>query len=134
MITTDACPLDAKLYILNDGTQAFDPYLTFEATYPYVVTASFLTTNTAANDDAGLFTVNQATATGYQPEKTITFKVVITDLAANDPTAIEIEDTFSVTIYDRCARNILTLTAANIHSDVVHTMEADGASPPTAVT
>jgi hypothetical protein len=60
-IATNACPLSASLYILNDSTQAFDLY-TAEA---YVVGSSFLTTNTGANLDAGFFTINQASKTGY---------------------------------------------------------------------
>ena len=35
-----------------------------------------------------------------------------------------------MTIYDRCARNVLTLTTANIHSDVTHTMLAAGGPLP----
>ena len=51
----NACPLDAKLYIKNDNTGVWDPYIGFESTYPYVVTNSLLTTNTGANYDAGFF-------------------------------------------------------------------------------
>ena len=133
-VATNACPLDAKLYIKNDSTGAWDAYIGSEVSYPYVVSNSLLTTNTAANNDAGFFQINQATKTGYQPEKTITFKVVVTDLQATSPNGIAIEDEWTVTIYDKCSRNDLTLTTASLHSDVTHTIEADGASPATAVT
>ena len=55
-------------------------------------------------------------------------------MAANDPDAIAIEDEWDVTIYDKCARNELVLTTGSIHSDVTHTIEADGASPATSIT
>ena len=56
-IATTACPLDAKLYVLNDSTQAFDAYIGNEASYPYVTTGTLLTTNTGALLDAGWFTI-----------------------------------------------------------------------------
>ena len=101
----------------------WDAYIGNEGSYAYVVTSSLKTTNTGANLDAGFFQLNQATKTGYKPEKKITFKVVITDLQATDPDAIAIEDEWTVTIYDLCSRNDLTLTLASIHSDVTHVME-----------
>ena len=69
----------------------------------------------------------------YKPWTNYTFKVVLTDLAATDPTSIEIYDEWMVHIYDLCWRNKLTLTTSSINNDVTHLMEEDGNSPATTV-
>ena len=54
-VATNACPLDAKLFIMNDSTGTWDAYIGNEGSYAYVVTSSLKTVNTGSNLDAGFF-------------------------------------------------------------------------------
>ena len=54
-VATNACPLDAKLYIKNDSTGVWDAYIGNEGTYAYVVDPSLKAINTGSNLDAGFF-------------------------------------------------------------------------------
>ena len=94
-----------------------------------------MSTNTGSNYDAGYFEiqVDFGDKSTYAPWTNYTFKVVLTDDAATDPTAIEVSDEWMVHIYDLCWRNQLTLTSASDNGDVTHQMDQDGTSTATTI-
>jgi hypothetical protein len=151
-VSSDACPINAYLYIKDPVDEAWVLYNSGSPTayHAPVVQASWKSVNTGANLDAGYFKLRvdfgdkatyRSTWAAFQPstfqpnssEHNYKFRVELTDLAAIDPEAIRVFDEFEVNIYDKCWRNKLTLTVGSMKQDLLHTMEADGSTPASTV-